>query len=628
MKKLFTLLLAVFTISIVNGQNTAEEIRLANDIRKDILMENYVWAVGTGITKEEADASAITMLNQLGMQQTTLIETSIKNENSGSDVNSAISTQAKSVGISTLALDKTRVIFLKPQDGMEAALRFMTRAEWDKRDEDRKQKIENYLDSAEFAMSIEDQLRFYSWANILLTGYSKNDIMFEGTLASISVGSKIRQMLDNIKISIIGIEKDEENKNYPYKVMLDFTYDNKPIPSITFGYFDGSGTVKDEMAKDGRAMIQMKKVTEPFKITIDYILEDLARQSEPAVVVLSQYTPLFKEATKEISSKGLKSKKEVDTNSAKVGSVVSAELKKQQADYGKVTEVENDAQAPYRKILSDIIASFSATSSVNIRNHFSDSAWEEYKNIVAEGNPTLARTPNWTFAELDSLVLCREMPIKLHFKGNKKFVEDVVFRINKKTLKIESLAYKLAQSTESQIMAKEWPERHRLTLITFLEDYRTAYCLRDIKYINKVFSADAYIIVGKVLKNSTKKFNDVEDLFDENGQVVYTRLSKDEYITNLRKSFMSKEFVNVRFEECNVAKGYNAKEGIYAVQVRQLYYSNNYSDVGYLTLAIDMRNRENPLVRVRVWQDKKVANYTSEQMIEQTVSTEGSIPSN
>ena len=627
MKKLFTLLLAVLSISVAKGQKSTEEIRLATEIRKDIMMNDYVWAVGTGITKEEADASALNFLNQLGMQQTTLIETNIKNENSGSNVSSGISTKAQSVGISTLALDKTRVIFLDPQDGMEVALRFMTRADWEKRDEDRKQKIMNYLDSAEFAMSVEDQLRFYSWANILLTGYSKQDITYEGTNASITLGSKIRQMLNDIQISVIGIEEDKQNKNYPYKVMLDFMYQNKPISSLTFGFFDGTGTVKDEMVKDGRAMIQMKKLSEPFKITIDYILEDLARQSEPAVVILSQYTPIFKEATKDVYTK-LKPKKEVDTNSSKVASAVNAELRNQQADYGKVTEVETDAQAPYRKILSDIIASFSATSSVDIRNHFSDSAWEEYNKIVAEGNPTLARTPTWSFSELDSLVLCREMPIKLHFKGNKKFVEDVVFRINKNTLKIESLAYSLANSTESQIMAKEWPERHRLTLITFLEDYRTAYCLRDIKYINKVFSSDAYIIVGKVLKSSTKKFNDVQDLFDEDGQVVYTQLSKDEYIKNLSKSFLSKEFVNVRFEECNVSKGYNAKEGIYAVQVRQLYYSNNYSDVGYLTLAIDMRNRQNPLVRVRVWQEKKVANYTSEQMIEQTVSTEGSIPSN
>ena len=627
MKKLLTLAAFVLSTFVAFGQNTAEEIRLARTIQDDIQMERYMWAIGTGITKEEADKNAINSLSQLGMTQTTIIGNEFSNVNTGDNVQSSMSTKAESVGISNLSLDKARVIFLNPQAGMEVALRFMTREDWEKRHEETKLKIESYLESAEFAFSVEDQLRYYSWANILMTGYSKGDIKIDGVHAGPVLQSKIRNILNNIKISVIAIEEDKQNKNYPYKVMLDFVYDNAPLSSITYSYFDGSGTVSDEMVKDGRAMIQMKKLPESFNITIDYIMEDLARQAEPAVVVLSPRTAIFKEAIKEVYTKGFKAKGQVDTNSAKVNSVVTKELKKQSADYAAITEVKEDAQAPYRKIMSDIVASFSAVSTVNIRPHFTDNGWKEYEKIVAEGNPTLARTPSWTFAELDSLVICREMPIKLNFKGNKKFVEDVVFRVNKNTKKIESVAYKLSQNTEKHIMAKEWVERDRLTLITFLEDYRTAYCLRDIKYIQQVFSDDAYIIVGKVLKKSDKKFNDNAELINDlnDGGVVYTRYSKEEYIRNLQRSFLSKEFVNIRFEECNVAKGYNSKDGIYAVQVRQMYYSNNYSDDGILTIAIDMRNDINPLVRVRVWQQEKDLTYNAEQMIEKTVSTEGSI---
>lgn len=628
MKKLLSLTALVLCAFVAIGQNTAEEIRLAKAIQSDIQMEQYMWAIGTGPTKEIADKNAINSLSQLGMTQTTIIDNEFSNINTGQDAQSTMSTKATSVGISNLALDKARVIFLAPQAGMEVALRFMTREDWDKRDEDTKIKINNYIDSAKFAFSVEDQLRYYSWANILMSGYTKGDIQIDGHHAGPMLQSKVREILNNIKVSIIAIEEDKQNKNYPYKVMLDFIYNNSPLPSITYSYFDGSGTVSDEMVKDGRAMIQMKKLPESFNINIDYIMEDLARQAEPAVVVLAPRTAPFKEATKEVFTKGFRAKSEVDTNSDKVNSVVAKQLKKQAADYAAVTEVKDDAQAPYRKIMSDIVASFSSISAVNIRPHFTDSAWSEYQKIVAEGNPILARTPSWTFAELDSLVICREMPIKLNFKGNKKFVEDVVFRVNKKTKKIESLAYKLSQNTEKHIMAKEWNERDRLTLITFLEDYRTAYCLRDIEYINKVFSNDAYIIVGKVLQQSKKKYNDNTELINQDGKVVYTQYSKEEYLVNLKKSFMSKEFVNIRFEECNVGKGYNAKEGIYAVQVRQLYYSNNYSDDGILTLAIDMRNDVNPLVRVRVWQQERDVEYTAEQMIERTVSTEGSISSN
>ena len=628
MKKLLTLAAFMLSTLVAFGQNTAEEIRLARAIQDDIEMNSYMWAIGTGITKEEADKNAINSLSQLGMTQTTIIDNNFSNVSTGSDAQSTMSTKATSVGISNLSLDKARVIFLAPQAGMEVALRFMTREDWDRRHEETKLKIESYIESAKFAFSVEDQLRYYSWANILMTGYTKGDIKIDGLHAGPVLQSNIRNILNNIKVSVIAIEEDKQNKNYPYKVMLDFLYDGAPLPSITYSYFDGSGTVSDEMVKDGRAMVQMKKLPESFNINIDYTMEDLARQAEPAVVVLSPRTAPFKEAIKEVYTKGFRAKGEVDTNSDKVKSVVAQQLKKQSADYATITEVKEDAQAPYRRILSDIVASFSSVSAVNIRPHFTDRAWREYQMIVAEGKPTLARTPNWTFAELDSLVICREMPIKLNFKGNKKFVEDVVFRVNKNTKKIESVAYKLSQNTEKHIMAKEWVERDRLTLITFLEDYRTAYCLRDIDYINKVFSNDAYIIVGKVLQQSKKKYNDNNELIDTEGKVVYTQLSKQEYLVNLKKSFLSKEFVNIRFDDCNVAKGYNAKDGIYAVQVRQLYYSNNYSDDGILTLAIDMRNDVNPLVRVRVWQVERDVNYTSEQMIERTVSTEGSISVN
>lgn len=629
MKRLLTLVLLFFCAVNAKAQTTMEEIRLAKAIQEDIEMQQYVWQLGYGFSKEDADKNAILLLSQLGMTQTTVIENKVSNVTDGTTAQSSASTEATSVGISNVDISKSKRIFLAPKDGQEIALRYMTREDWDARDKFMKEKIEGYIENAQFAFSTEDMLRYYSWANVLMGGYTKNDIQIEGVNAGPVLQSKVREILGDIDVNIIAIEEDKNNKNYPYKVMLDFLYQDKPLDSILFNYFDGSGTVTGEQCKDGRAMIQMKKLPDPITVTIDYQFEDSARQAEEAVIVLLPRSITFKEATKSLSTKSVKAKDEVDTNSEKVASKVAKHLKAEAADYAAVTEVVEDVQAPYRKIMSDIVGSFSNVSAANIRPHFTDSAWAEYQKIVAEGNPTLARTPDWHFIELDSLVICREMPVKLHFKNsNKKFIEDVVFRVNKNTKKIESLAYKLSINTEKNIMAKEWPERDRLTLMTFLEDYRTAYCLRDLQYINKVFSDDAYIIVGKVLEQSKKKFNDNPELINQGGKVEYTRYTKQEYLKNLQRSFLSKEFVNVRFEECNVGKGYNAKEGIYAVQVRQHYYSNNYSDEGILTLAIDMRNDINPLVRVRVWQQERDVEYTAEQMIERTVSTEGSISAN
>ena len=125
-----------------------------------------------------------------------------------------------------------------------------------------------------------------------------------------------------------------------------------------------------------------------------------------------------------------------------------------------------------------------------------------------------------------------------------------------------------------------------------------------------------------MLQKSKVKYNDKNDL-TEGDKVIYTRHSKQEYVEHLTRSFRSKEFVNVRFEECDVCSGFASKKGIYTVQVRQFYASNNYSDEGILSLAIDMR-ADDPLVRVRVWQQERDTEYTAEKMMDRTVSTAGS----
>ena len=217
------------------------------------------------------------------------------------------------------------------------------------------------------------------------------------------------------------------------------------------------------------------------------------------------------------------------------------------------------------------------------------------------------------------MTICYSIPVKLSFPGNHSFIEDVVLRVNNRTHKVESVAYKLSAKTEYSIMAMQWDDAARLTLINFLEDYRSAYCLKNLDYINKVFADDAYIITGHILKASTRKFSDTPQAINAT-TAVYERKSKQQYVSDLRKSFISKEFINLRFEECNVAKGYGEKEGIYAVQVNQLYYSNNYADNGILTLAVDMRHSNEPLVRVRVWQQARDVTYNAEEMIERTVA--------
>ncbi len=635
MKRLLTLILLLmgaFTSYAQSRIHSTADSNLYDEIRQDTAYEQYVWAIGYGDTIEEADNMALKNLSSIDLNIVAMHKGETINDVSGGVARSHERDEERFVGTVMMSLSNIHRIDLSniQYDGSNypyVILRYVTAEEWSKRYDSLKTRIEAYIEDAEMQTSVVDLLRCYTWTYALIRQYHGAEPIKvdDGQTVDQFVMSKLRDMLGNITVKVTGIEKDENNKNYPYKLYLDFMYDQEPLSDITFDYFDGTGRVFGESVKDGRGMVVMKRLPETFDITIDCFMEEQARNHDAglyqAILQLKESGGGLAGSVKSVETepKGVKPRKSVDTNTS---SVVTQSLNATEASYGQTTVASN--ADVYGKIMSEIVASFQNISADAIRKHFTDKGWKEYEKIVKEGNPMLARTPAWKFVKFDSLVICRELPLKLKFPSSRKsFIEDVVFRINERTKKVESVAYKLSKNTEKCIMAKDWPERDRLTLITFLEDYRSAYCLRDIAYIKKVFSDDAYIITGKVLQKSKVKYNDKQDLSDGD-KVIYTRQSKQEYVENLSRSFRSKEFVNVRFEECDVCSGFASKKGIYAVQVRQFYESNNYADEGILTLAIDMREEVNPLVRVRVWQQERDVDYTAEQMMDRTVSTAGS----
>lgn len=613
MKRVLFLLFCLFCACRLSAQTASVARVLADNQRKE-----FVWAIGYGYTLEEADKDAINTL--VSTAQSVILSSD------GEVTDSNESFRQRSQAISNIYMENLFRENLPDKDGMKRVLRYMPRDDWDKRDNLLKGKIEDYITAGDYASYVDAKMRYYSWAYVLMHTYHNNEdpITVDEKPAQAYIHEAIRQCLNDIDIRVISVEHDKENRNYPYKVYVDFSYDDMPVSYLEFQYWDGSGYISDGI-KDGRGILGMRQKPDEITIIIDCLHKELARQLEPSVFMLleSETTkPSFAEAKRSVAV-GVKTQKSVDTNSAKIDSQVNNQIRTIEQTYESI-EAKVDNTKPFEQIMMDVVGAIQGVTTADIRGHFTDVAWDHYQKIVANGKPKVARTPEYKFTKHDTITICEALPLKLEF-SKRSFVEDVVFRVNNHTKKIESVAYKLSKSTESQIMAMKWDDSARLTLISFLEDYRTAYCLMDIDYIKKVFSDDAYIIVGRVLKPSGKRFADTPYHADITPMTEYVRKSKQEYISNLRTCFSSKEFVNIRFEECKVAKGYAAKEGIYAVQVRQLYYSNNYADDGILTLAIDMRNDINPLVRVRVWHEERDVNYTAEDMIDKTVSVEGSV---
>lgn len=141
--------------------------------------------------------------------------------------------------------------------------------------------------------------------------------------------------------------------------------------------------------------------------------------------------------------------------------------------------------------------------------------------------------------------------------------------------------------------------RRRQIILDFIENFRTAYNRKDIELIEKTFSNNALIIVGKVMKELPDSPQMLESLGEKRAQFI--KYSKQQYISNLSRVFIQNHLIDVRFDDIQIIK-HPSFQKIYGVNLKQSWKSSTYSDEGFLFLMIDFENENQPLIHVRSWQ--------------------------
>jgi len=161
--------------------------------------------------------------------------------------------------------------------------------------------------------------------------------------------------------------------------------------------------------------------------------------------------------------------------------------------------------------------------------------------------------------------------------------------------------------------AESLEDDYRLrTIITYLEQIKTAYNRKDADYIELQFSDKALIITGTRIteygdSGSMVRTRDNEVIRE---RFRLNRQTKAEYIDRLKSViFKNNAFVNVDFSGINILKHPDYEE-IYWVQVFQKWSSSTYSDEGYLSFMIDFSNEDQPLIYVRAWQPEPFEDGT------------------
>ena len=144
----------------------------------------------------------------------------------------------------------------------------------------------------------------------------------------------------------------------------------------------------------------------------------------------------------------------------------------------------------------------------------------------------------------------------------------------------------------------------RQLILEYVERFRNAYCLKDMNFLEQVFSEDALIITGKVIKQVK---SDVNRQSLNNEKIVYSKQNKKQYLSNLARVFKNNKRINVLFDDIKVVK-HPAKADFYGVTLKQGWSSDNYSDLGYVFLLWDFTNPDAPQIHVRTWQPDQFNN--------------------
>lgn len=372
-----------------------------------------------------------------------------------------------------------------------------------------------------------------------------------------------------------------------------------PVSNLQFDYYNGQKYIPTSV-NDGTAavIIQPDRTTINIRIEYEFKNESTIETEVHKVLHTLEHNIKFKNIKHTINLDNAKKDKEIKP-------VLTEKNQEYNNEWRKIDGKFDVKDSDYMKIMNDVEAALRSRNYTSVRHHFTDEGYGMLDTLSKYGKMTIIGEQDYNFLKMGNQVICRDINMQFDFRNNVSFNRDVVFRFDSETRKIVSIAFRLSSITERDIVTKsKWSEEARLTLINFLEDYQTAYALKRHDYLESIYSDDALIIVGHVVKKTVipdqAQFNFSDD------DVKLMQYDKNTYFKNLARTFNSQDYINIKFESTDFTRAKSStNREVYGVRLLQRYYSTTYGDVGYLFLLVDLTD-ENPLINVRAWQPDEV----------------------
>ncbi len=477
-KLLITILIALFCAAVF-AQSAAS-------IRKD---NSYIYAEGTAGTTGAADSVALDALTAKLAQ--------------GVDLPYSLEIRKRLMG--TYSGDIKRECGMVATNGRGKAyvMRYIQRKDVDRIFDGRRGKVKEMLSIASTAdrkCQMDVALRYYSWAETLMRSLPSPD-----AVAIAEAKSRREDILKGLNV-----EFDRQDIYDKGIAELTFTYNGTPVKNIDYKFFDGKTWSNVLSAKDGKGFVEVTPGSRIDQYRIKYEITPAHLQHLFREVSLVEKA--LDSGTKEAHSGQTETAKTASESSArkidfsavkkKVLDVVAREEFQSEPDSirGELAPVVFSSE--YEDIVLKVCKGITNETDESVSEYFTPDGYDIFNRLIRYGNARVLSFGEMNFYELGNEVYARSVPMVFSFKGNKRqFVENIVFTFNEDK-KICNLSFSLDKETVQGIVNQGgWSEEARIILISFLENYKTAYALKRLDYISSIFDDDALIITGRVLRN-------------------------------------------------------------------------------------------------------------------------------
>lgn len=472
--------------------------------------------------------------------------------------------------------------------------------------EQRENKIKEYVNWAENLLSrnaVGDALRYLYAAQLLLVELPSSqeikltDPSLGEVQANVAITEKIKHILTGVKVVCDGTLSGNQRE-----VKLSFIYNDAPIMGINFMYNSNEGWSDYIATTNGwaTAYLPENNTSNNIHVMLDYRCVKEANFDVELPALYQKYQSRFDydEAAKKIVAVQLS---KVPTTEAALGSATTnlhenVVVKSVQKPTHRVNANDSIRYAQTVLKVCELIRA-NKTDWESLAPYFTARGHEQYMKLLKYGKIRIISTDGCRYLRIGQEVQCRSIPVSFSFSKGKLQYENIVFTLlDSKGGKIDGVQFALEERSLTNIMGEtDIDEVARLALINFMENYKTAFAFQNWDYVESIFSDDAIIITGRVIRRQETMADGRQQIINE---YKLTQQSKKSYINRLRST--QKEWINIKFGSTLVERSH--QDDLYGLSMCQDYYSNNYGDHGYLFLMIDNTNPEQPLIRIRAWQ--------------------------